>query len=165
VKETLKVINEIKDKGLIKDYAIGGAIATIFYTEPFFTYDLDIFIITTEETIKSKLIDLSPIFNYLKDKSYSWEGEYIIIEGMPVQFIQADELEKESIENAKEIEFEGIKTKIITPEYLIALFSRAGRRKDKEKIEKILEQFEKINMKKLRNILTKYNLTERFNSR
>jgi len=165
VKETLKVINEIKDKGLIKDYAIGGAIATIFYTEPFFTYDLDIFIITTEETIKSKLIDLSPIFNYLKYKSYSWEGEYIIIEGMPVQFIPADELEKESIENAKEIEFEGIKTKIITPEYLIALFSRAGRRKDKEKIEKILEQFEKINMKKLRNILTKYNLTERFNSR
>lgn len=165
MKETLKVINEIKDKGLIKDYAIGGAIATIFYTEPFFTYDLDIFIITTEETIKSKLIDLSPIFNYLKYKSYSWEGEYIIIEGMPVQFIPADELEKESIENAKEIEFEGIKTKIITPEYLIALFSRAGRRKDKEKIEKILEQFEKINMKKLRNILTKYNLTERFNSR
>jgi hypothetical protein len=38
-------MNNLKEKGLIKDYAIGGAIATLRWTEPFFTRDLDIFVI------------------------------------------------------------------------------------------------------------------------
>ena len=32
MKETLEVLNSLKDKGLIDNYAIGGGIATIFYT-------------------------------------------------------------------------------------------------------------------------------------
>lgn len=41
----LKIINEMYKKGILKNYAIGGAVATIFYTEPFFTRDIDIFFI------------------------------------------------------------------------------------------------------------------------
>jgi hypothetical protein len=43
LKKTLKVLNDLKKKGIIKDYAIAGGIATIFYVEPILTYDLDIF--------------------------------------------------------------------------------------------------------------------------
>jgi hypothetical protein len=94
MKKTLKIINELKEKGLIGDYVIGGGIATIFYVEPFLTYDLDVFIIPSKKEKKKNLILLSPIFNYLEDKGYHWRGEHIIIEGIPVQFIPADNLKK-----------------------------------------------------------------------
>jgi len=40
MKETLKVINELREKNLIDDYAIGGGIGALSYIEPFLTYDL-----------------------------------------------------------------------------------------------------------------------------
>ncbi len=49
MKETIKIINELKKKGLIENYAIGGGIAAIFYIEPILTYDLDVFIIPSEK--------------------------------------------------------------------------------------------------------------------
>jgi len=49
----------------------------------------------------------------------------------------------------------------MTPEYLIALFLRANREKDKRKIQMLLDQTE-INIKKLNKILTDHGLKERF---
>lgn len=163
MKKTLKVLNELKKKNLITDYAIGGGIAALFYIEPFLTYDLDVFIISSkkEDKKKEEIISLSPIFDYLNRRGYSWKGEHIDIEGIPVQFIPADELEEEAVKNAREVKYERIKTKIITPEYLIAILFRAGRKKDTEKIEKLLEQAD-IDRKKLNNILKKYGLIEKF---
>ena len=80
---------------------------------------------------------------------------------MPVQFIPVDKLEEEAVRNAKEIKYEGVKTKVMTSEYLISLLLRAGRKKDIEKIEKLLEQT-KTDIEKLRDILHKYGLSEKF---
>jgi predicted nucleotidyltransferase len=160
MRKTLEVMNELKEKGLIKDYAIGGAIATLRWTESFFTQDLDVFIILGEETSEKGLIILSPIYEYLKNRGYVLEKHWLIIEGVPVDIFPADVLEKEAIEDAQEIEYEGVKTKIISPEYLIALFLRANREKDNIKIQMLLEQAE-IDLKKLTHILTKYGLYEK----
>ncbi|MEW6041279.1 MAG: nucleotidyltransferase [Elusimicrobiota bacterium] len=159
MQEAIKVINELKEKRLIKDYAIGGGIAAIYYIEPFLTYDLDIFILITKED--KELILLTPIYNFLESKGYHWKGEHIVIGEMPVQLIPADELEEEAIDNARKIKFEGIETKVIKPEYLIPILLRAGREKDKEKITKLLEQAD-VNRAKLDKILIKYHLTEKF---
>lgn len=161
MEKTIKIINELQKRGLIKDYAIGGEIATIFYVEPFLTYDLDVFIIPSEKGGKKNIILLSPIFDYLEGKGYHWQEEHIIIEGMPVQFIPADKLEEEAVRNAKQIKYEGIKTKVMTPEYLMSLLLRAGRKKNIQKIEKLLEQTE-IDMEKVKDILSKYGLREKF---
>lgn len=163
MKETLKVINKLQEKGLIKDYAIGGGIAALFYIEPFLTYDLDVFIIPAENGNQKGLILLSPVFDYLKSRGYSWRGEQIIIEGVPVQFIPADVLEKEAVENAKAIEYDGIKTRVIAPEYLIVILLRAGRKKDIEKIERLLEQTA-IDRERLEKILNKFDLKDKFKS-
>lgn len=104
---------------------------------------------------------LSSIFDYLKSKGYPWKGEHIIIEGVQVQFIPADELEEEAVRNAKLIEYEGIDTKVITPKYLIAILLRAGRRKDIEKIERLLELIY-IDREKLEEILNKFGLKKKF---
>jgi predicted nucleotidyltransferase len=162
MRDTLRIINELKEKGLIKDYAIGGAIAALRWVEPFFTRDLDIFIIPEKEVGEEELLLLSPIYEYLKNKGYNqWVGQWLIIEGVPVEFIPAEGLAKEALENAIEIEFDGVPTKIIAPEYLIALFLKASRQKDKIKIQMLLEQA-KIDMGKLEEILDRYNLSERF---
>jgi len=161
MRRTIEIINELKRERLIKDYVIGGGIATIFYTEPILTYDLDVFIIPAEKKEEKNLIVLSPVFDYLEDKGYKWKGEHIIIEGVPVQFIPVDKLEEEAVRNAREIEYEGVKTKVMKPEYLTSLLLRAGRRKDIDKIERLLEQT-KIDMKKLKDILHNYGLGEKF---
>jgi len=161
MKKTIQVLNQLQKKGLIKDYAIGGGIATIFYVEPFFTYDLDVFIIPSGMAKEQNLILLSPVYNYLETKGYKWKGEHIIIEGIPVQFIPANELEEEAITNARKIGYEGVKTRVMTPEHLVALLLRAGRKKDLGKIEKLLEQT-RIDRRKLGAILRKYGLDKKF---
>jgi len=160
MKNTIEIMNELKKEKLIKDYAIGGAIGALKWVEPFFTRDLDIFIIPVGETEK-ELINLSPIYEYLKKKGCYWKKQWIIIKEIPVDFIPADALGKEAVENAKETEYDGIKTKVITPEYLIPLFLKAGRDKDVRKIEMLLEQA-KINAEKLDEVLKKYGLTRKF---
>lgn len=155
------VINELKEKGLIDDYAIGGGMATLFYIEPFLTYGLDLFILIQEERKQGNLILLSFLFEYLEKRGYLWKGEHIIIEGIPVQFIPADELEEEAVRNARQIEYEGIKTKVVLSEYLMAILLRVERKKDIEKIERLLEQAQ-IDKEKLESILQRYHLMEKF---
>jgi len=162
MKKTLEVINELKKEGLINDYAIGGAIGVMKWVEPFFTRDLDIFIILTHQVSKEKIISFLPIYDYLKNKGFNeWVGQWLIIEGVPVEFLPAEGLAKESVENAVEVKFEDVKTKVMTPEYLIALLLIAGRDKDIRKIEMLLSQTD-MDMNRLMEILTKYNLTAKF---
>lgn len=163
MKRTVEVINELKENGLIEDYAIGGGIAAIFYTEPVFTYDLDVFLIVKQKPTE-KIISFASIYSYLEDKGYSWKGEHIVVEEMPVQFIPAAEgLEKESVESAKDTTYEGVKIKVLTAEHLIALSLKAGRRKDFEKIGRLIEQA-KIDKKVLEKILKRHGLYEKFKS-
>jgi hypothetical protein len=161
MEKTIKVLNELVKKRIIDDYAIGGGIAAIFYIEPFLTYDLDVFIIPTTPAEKKKLISLTPVFDFLKKKGYTWKGEHIIIEGVPVQFIPVDELEQEAVNHGKAIKYKRVKTKVLTPEYLIAVLIRAGRKKDIEKIEKLLIQT-KIDKPKMNDILKRFGLKEKF---
>ncbi len=162
MKKTLEIINGLKKNKLIKDYAIGGAIGVMKWVEPFFTRDLDIFVISIQEVNKKKLISFLPIYDYLKNKGYNeWIGQWIIIEGVPVEFIPAEEIAKEAVENAIETEFKDAKTKVITPEYLISLLLNAGRDKDMRKIGMLLSQTQ-VDMKRLKKILIKYNLSEKF---
>jgi len=163
MKKILELIAGFKKQGLIEDYAIGGAIAVLKWVEPFFTRDLDIFVTPAQGDKKKNLIDFSEIYKHLKEKGYDkWVGQWIMIDGVPVEFIPADAgLAKEAVENAADTEYEGTKTKVIRPEYLIALLLVAGRKKDIIKIDMLLAQAG-INMKDLKEILFRYNLDEKF---
>jgi hypothetical protein len=59
--------------GVIEGYAIAGAVAAIFYTEPTDTVDLDILVAFPKT---DSFITLGPM-----------ENEGIVIEGIPVQFL------------------------------------------------------------------------------
>ncbi len=47
--DVLRAANELVAASLIEDWALGGALAAIYYVEPFTTYDADIFFITKDK--------------------------------------------------------------------------------------------------------------------
>jgi len=159
--KTLKVINQLKEERVIRDYAIGGAVAVMFYTEPIVTVDLDIIFIPIDDE-KNTLGPISPVYRYLEERGYEPYKEYIMIEGIPVQFIPVfNELVLEAVTKADEVKYEGVETKVLKPEYIIAIYMQLNRRKDREKIALLFEQ-EEIDEALLQDILRRHNLLEKY---
>ena len=160
MEKVFRVINKMHQEGVLKEYAVGGAIATIYYTEPFATKDVDIFFIPPE---KEGLILLTPFYDFLLKRGYKTYKEYIMIGDTLVQFIPtSDELEKEAVENAILVKYKNIQVKILRPEYLIAMFLKVYRAKDREKLIKLFEQA-KIDKTLLLDILQRYKLEKKYN--
>jgi hypothetical protein len=73
----------------------------------------------------------------------------------------ATELEKEAVQHAIAVTYKNIQVNVLRPEYLIAIFLRVFRLKDREKIVRLLEQAE-IDQNLLSDILTRHGLKEKF---
>jgi hypothetical protein len=154
VEKTLKLIKELKEEKVLKDFSIGGGIAALYYIEPLLTYDLDIFFIPIEDSIDV----LNPIYRYLKAKGFKAKKEHVLIEGVPVQFIPVyNDLVKEAVQNAVEVKYGRIKTRILGLEYLIAVMLQTYRPKDRERLVKVFEDA-KIDLRLLKKVLKKYGL-------
>lgn len=160
MEKTLKVFNDLEKKGLIKRYVIGGGIAVLFYTEPILTYDLDVFCLLPAE--RGGLITLSALYKYLRKKGYKEQEEHIVIEGIPVQFIPAyNALVEEAIDEAVNVEYKGVKTKIVRVEHLLAIMLQTYRPKDRERMLLLLDEAH-IDMPYLENILERHGLQEKW---
>ena len=82
----LRTINEMKQAGVIDHYAIGGAVGATFYLEPIATLDIDIFV--NFATVPGQLLaSPRPIFDFMLARGAVAKGEYLIVEGWPVQFL------------------------------------------------------------------------------
>ncbi len=77
MEDIIKVANKLVKEGFIKKYAIGGSMGVMFYTEVFSTKDLDVFILPVEST--SVILNLGPMYMYLKELGYKMEGQYFIM--------------------------------------------------------------------------------------
>ena len=86
IKEVITTINQMQADGVIDRYAIGGAVGATFYLEPIATLDVDIFVTFRAEP-GSLLVSPQPIFDYLKARGGTMQGEYIVVAGWPVQFL------------------------------------------------------------------------------
>jgi hypothetical protein len=84
--DVLRAANELVSAGLIKDYALGGALAAIYYTEPVATYDADIIFIASDQTLNAGIPE---IYSHLKSKGWRVEREHLLIKDFPVQFLAA----------------------------------------------------------------------------
>jgi hypothetical protein len=144
MESTLEVLNDLVDGGIVERYAIGGAVAAIFWAEPFDTIDLDVFVLLPETA--HPLDPLRDVIGALQARGYSFEGDLLVIEGIPVQFIPAEDatgLRKEALEQATEHLYLGsVPTWVIRPEYLVALALDAHRPKDYERVYRLLQEAE-----------------------
>jgi hypothetical protein len=152
--DVLRATNELVSARLIEDYALGGALAAIYYTEPFATYDADIIFIASDKTLGA---GIPAIYSYLQSKGWRVEREHLIVKDFPVQFLAASGLTQEAVRKAEPIEYEGVRAKVFRPEYIIAIAASVGRHKDLARIEQLLEQA-KIDKRLLDDILRRYNL-------
>ena len=158
MREALKMINQMVKDGVIEEYAIGGAVAAIYYLEPFDTADLDIFV--QVNAASSDLLILAPIYEYLTEQGYEAEGEFISIEGLPVQFLPVfNPLTEEAVEKAQTIKYARVTTRIMRPEHLVAIMLDTGRPKDYLRISIFLEQGA-VKMRQLQAVLKRHGLTK-----
>jgi hypothetical protein len=152
--DVLRAANELVSAGLIEDYALGGALAAIYYVEPFTTYDADIIFVATDKTLTA---GVPAIYSHLQSKGWRVEREHLLIKDFPVQFLAASGLTEEAVLKAKRIDYEGVPAKVFRPEYIIAIAASVGRHKDLARIEQMMAQA-KIDKALLDDILRRHNL-------
>lgn len=80
---------------------------------------------------------MSKIYDFAKGKGFSFEHEYINIQGWPVQLVEASHspLWTEAIKTAELMPLDDIRVKVIDPEHLAAMWIFASHKKDIRKIE------------------------------
>ena len=163
INEILGVLDEMQNVGIIEKYAIGGAFAAILHYEPISTIDLDIFFFFSEKT-DSSILSLNAIYEYAKQKGFSFDHEFVNIYGWLVQFVEASHspLWTEAIENADVIKIENQNAPVIDKEHLVAMWLFAGRAKDYQKIAMFCEA-DFLDEAKLFGILEKHGLTAKWN--
>lgn len=161
MKKSLEVLNELKDEGVIKDYAIGGAMGATFYLEPISTLDLDVFVLFRDDL---SLLPLQPIYDALEKRGYhpdEYEKECIDIAGTPIRLLPAyNELLREALLHAKTFLYDGVETKVLPAEYLAAISVQTGRPKDRLRVCAFLDM-EGFDKERFRELLGRFRLAER----
>jgi hypothetical protein len=161
MKDTLQMLNRMQADGVIGSYAIGGAVGATRYLEPAATVDVDVFVMLPTKPSGS-LLSLAPIYSYLTARGCMTEGEYIVIGEWPVQFlVPAGALEQEALAEAIEANVEGVPTRVMTAEHLVAIALKTGRAKDFTRVLQFLEQ-EAVNRDKLNCIVQKHGLAQKW---
>lgn len=160
MKKTLEVLNELVTENIIEGYALGGAVAAIFYIEPIDTSDLDVWVVLKQAGL---LISLTPIFSALSERGYDeFEDGGIIIEGIPVQFLPvATSLQTETYEQARTEFIRGVPCHIPTLEHLMAIMLDIGRPKDQLRLLMCLES-PTFNFQAFIPILKRHQLEEKW---
>lgn len=150
--EALIALNQLKEKGIIEDYAIGGGYAVIYHQVPYSTYDLDIFAIISSV---DKILTLTPIKDFFREKGYKVQGEHIYVGEMAVQILpDIGPLYNEAVREAEETEVAEIPTRVIGAEHLIALSLIPFRQTDKYRISRLIETADR---KLLDKIIDRYD--------
>lgn len=157
MEKVFQTLNDLEVAGLVTRYAIGGAFALSFYTEPIVTFDVDVFVFVPNA--ESPLVNLAPIYDYLRAKGCPEQREHIVIAGTPVQFIAAyNPLVEEAVREAVEKSFKTVRVRVLRLEHLAAIMLKTGRAKDNARLAQILE-VTSLEDASFRGILERHALT------
>lgn len=129
------LLDEMQKRGIIGKYAVGGAFAASLLNEPIATADLDIFFLFHPPQTGA-VLDLSPIYEFVKEKGFTFNHEFIDIDGWMVQFIESGNtpLWQDAVEAALTVDYRGVDMHVIRPDFLVAMWLLSGRPKDYGKI-------------------------------
>lgn len=158
---TFNTLNQLEAEGIIRRYAVGGAFALLFYTEPSLTYDVDIFVFLPEQKT-GYLISLDSLYRHLESKGYKADKEHVMIEGVPVQFIPAyNSLVEDALNSAVEMNYKEIKVHVFQLEYLMAIMLHTNRPKDRARVGQLVADTP-YDKSLLQQILKKHGLEKRW---
>src|SRR5438128_2256336 len=138
--DALRVLNDMKGSGVVKDYAVADAMGMVFCAEPIPTYDLDVLVFLPGD--EARIVNLAPLYDWAAGRGYTAQAEHVMIEGVPVQFLPAHNgLAEEAIDRAVTLEYEDVPVRVVRPEYLVALYLEPGARtlKRRERAAAVME--------------------------
>ncbi len=155
----LRAINSMKEDGVVDDYAVAGAMAMVFWSEPVATYDLDVLVFLPQAG--GPLVKLDPIYQWATNHGYAPDEEHLIVEGVPTQFIPApNALADEAVRSAATLDYEGVPVRVVRPEHLIALYLEPAARTAKRQARAaMLLEWPGLNRQLLDEILLRHGLT------
>lgn len=160
MRDTLKILLQIRDEGVLADFAIGGAIAASFYTPAVSTEDLDIFAFLKPSV--SGLLVLTPLYERLQALGGRIENEYVVIGKWPVQILPAyTPLVEEAVTYAVNHAFEDLSVKVVDANYLCAIALQTGRPKDYLRVHTLIESGE-VQSDKLAALVNRFALNQRW---
>lgn len=151
------MLNEMRDAGVVLDYALFGAIAQMRYTEAVATIDADVLV----SVPRSESLDLlRDIYAYCAAKGWHPEGEAVRVGAWPVQFVPAfSSLTREAMERAETADFEGEPLRVVRADHLAAIALSVGRAKDFARVLALLESGS-VTAEAIASLATRHGLTE-----
>ena len=157
MKDLAELLNEMKQVGVIQDYALFGAAAQMRYTEPVATLDADVLVALPST---EGLDVLSGIFEFCASRGWKAEGEAILVGAWPAQFVPAfSPLTQEAMEQAETADFEGVPLRVVRAEHLAVIALSVGRAKDLTRILALLES-SSVNREGIGGLAVRHGLGE-----
>jgi hypothetical protein len=136
--DAFRVLAELRTDGAIEEYAVGGAMAMLFWAEPTLTFDLDVFVLLPPAD--TALVSLAPLYEWLRTRGHVESAEHVMIHGTPVQFlVSPNALGDEAIAAAAVHELDGVPCRVMRPEHLCALWLQAGGSRRRERVQMLRE--------------------------
>jgi hypothetical protein len=160
ISEACAVLNRMEADGIIKRYALAGAVAAYAYIEAVHTEDLDVLVALTGEGVDM----LAPIWAYLRERGYTqFRHAGVVVGGWPVEFSPiAGALDAEGLDQAQDVELEpGLTVRVLRPQHLVATALSVGRPKDHVRIAQFLEDGA-VNLTELCALLDRHGLTDKW---
>jgi hypothetical protein len=155
--DVFRELNELKANGVVRDYAIGGATAALFYAEPARTYDVDVFVLMPGAT-RSALVPLDPLYQWARDRGFKLDAEHILVHGVPVQFLPAhNALAEDAVTTARNLDYDNVPVRVVDPEHLVALAFQTGGPRRRERAWQIIET-DAVDRERLRTLLAEHGL-------
>lgn len=157
--EALRALNTLVDDGVLRDYAVAGAMAMIFWAEPVPTYDLDVLVFLPETP--GALLSLDGLDRWAERHGFPASDEHLLLHGVPTQFLPSPSpLADEALRDAVVVDYEGVPVRVVRPEYLIGLYlepaARSARRRERAAL---LLELPSLNRELLDAILTRHGLS------
>ena len=158
----IRVLNEMVGDGVVDAYALGGAMAAVFYVEPVATFDLDVFVILPPAERDQLVLTLERQNRWLSDRGYHAEGEHVMVESVPVQLLPAyNDLVAEAVVTALDKPLGQVTARVCRPEHLMAILVQTGRAKDRARLQMFLEEAE-FDRATLEELVDRFGLRERW---
>ena len=137
MKELAQLLNEMQRAGVIRNYALFGAVAQMRYTEPVATLDADVLVAVPAT---ERFDALSGIYKFCATRGYHPEGEAIRVGAWPAQFVPTfNPITEEAMEQAATADFEGVPLRVVGADHLAVIALSVGRAKDYTRILALLE--------------------------
>ena len=157
--DVITAIEDLIQRGLVRDYAVFGSVAQAFWDEAIPTFDLDVLVLLPGP--QGGLLNPRPLYEWARENSYQETEGHIVIGEIPVQFVPVPTaLHEEALQAAATLDFSGMPVRVVRPEYLIAtwLLPPANSSVRRERAARLRESAE-IDHELLDGLLERYGLS------